>query len=267
MRARRATRTIRIEFSRRRETSSRRAPRSLRDDARNTHRARMRAPRRRGEARETAGTFQRLGGDPPPETLGLVWFAKIGVETSLTAFTDRQTVSRVIFPPHPHSKLGRGPTREDGTPKIARVAHDCPRPAIMSKVSFKITLTSDPKLPFRVYVFCVVSRAPRRRRPGPSDGTASFGAREAIHRKPRRSPSISAPFPNRLSVPEEAPFTAVLKYAAEEFKVPAATSAIITNGASRVALSFRVSRPFVETKLPRRALTPKLTLDVLRAPN
>jgi hypothetical protein len=87
----------------------------------------------------------------------------------------------------------------------------------MSKVTFKVTLTSDPKLPFRM---CV-------RRPQQRLSCVACGVRRLRTLSRGASSLTPAPRlrarPRSFSVPEEAPFTAVLKFAAEEARCPART--------------------------------------------
>lgn len=145
-----------------------------------------------------------------------------------------------------------------------------------AKVSFKITLTSDPKLPFRVYVlclYCFLSAEPGLKR-------ATSGSRLSVVRCRAHVSSSGClrsrsfclcvmwvfqlshcPFSflpsalphrtllfccvlcaralplsplHRINVPAEAPFTAVVAFAAEQFQVPAATSAVITGDGSGI---------------------------------
>lgn len=75
---------------------------------------------------------------------------------------------------------------------------------LRSKVTFKITLTSDPKLPFKVYVKLISL---------PAQLNLLFETTKNLQIVPNIRVSFLI---NSLSVPEGTPFTAVLKFAAEE---------------------------------------------------
>ena len=95
-----------------------------------------------------------------------------------------------------------------------------PKAAGGEKVKFKIILASDPKLPFRV---CV---------PSPC-GPAGTGACTFAPRQPRCVPLMRAAQllrcgrrARRVNVPEAAPFTAVIKYVADEVDLSAVLSSV-----------------------------------------
>lgn len=75
---------------------------------------------------------------------------------------------------------------------------------LRSKVTFKITLTSDPKLPFKVYVKWIFI---------PAQLSLLLNTTKSLQILPNIRVSSLI---NSLSVPEGTPFTAVLKFAAEE---------------------------------------------------
>ena len=75
---------------------------------------------------------------------------------------------------------------------------------LRSKVTFKITLTSDPKLPFKVYVKLIFM---------PEQLNLLFNTTKNLQIVFNIRVLLLM---NSLSVPEETPFTAVLKFAAEE---------------------------------------------------